>query len=253
MMKAKLLFLSFLISVSFLASAQTDSIEVVRDYKNLVRYNLTPTLVLGTGSYVFGYERVLKPHRSFSVNAGFIQIPQLASNILDTLQIDRATKRNGFSFAADYRFYFKKRNKRNAPDGLYWGPYFAAYYFDTDLDVEVFEGGGLKGYLSIQSDMLFLMGGVELGYQFVLGKNERWTIDLVLAGPAIRYYIINIKAQANYEGEINDDYLEGIVDALTSIFPGFGQLSREGELNSSGFTSGFGAGYRYVVQVGYRF
>ena len=112
-MKSKLLFLSLFFSFSFIASAQSDSLEVIPDYKNVIRYNLTPTLVLGTGSYVFGYERVLKPHRSFSINAGFIQMPKVGSNILDTLQIDRVSKRNGFSFAADYRFYFKKIKTQN--------------------------------------------------------------------------------------------------------------------------------------------
>mgnify|MGYP000383148432 CR=1 FL=1 len=48
-------------------------------------------------------------------------------------------------------------------------------------------------------------------------------------------------------------YLKGFFDALTSVFPSFGDLAKTGEINSSGFTSGFGAGYRYVVQVGYRF
>ena len=252
-MHAKSLFLSFLLFASLISSAQSDSTVAIPNYKNVIRYNLTPTIVLGTGSYVVGYERILKPHQSFSVNAGYIQLPQFGKSLLDTLQIERATKRNGFSLAADYRFYFKKRNKRSAPDGLYWAPYFTAYFFDSDISIQVFEGGGLKGYLNAQSEMLFLMGGVELGYQFVMGKKQRWTLDLVLAGPSLRYDIINIKAQASYEGEINDAYLEGVVDAITSIFPGFGQLSREGEINSSGFTNGFGAGYRYVIQIGYRF
>ncbi len=252
-MKVNLLFLSFLFSVSFIASAQSDTSEGTPQYKHVVRYNLTPTLVLGTGSYVVGYERILKPHRSFSVNAGYIQLPQIGKSLLDTLQIERTTKRNGFSFAADYRFYFKKRNKRNAPDGLYWAPYFTAYFFDSDISIQVFEGGGLKGYLNAQSDMLFLMGGVELGYQFVMGKKQRWTLDLILAGRSLRYDIINIKAQTLYEGEVNDEYLKGVLDAITAIFPVFGQLAREGELNTSGFANGFGAGYRYVMQVGYRF
>ncbi len=252
-MKVNLLFLSFLFSVSFIASAQSDTTEATPQYKHVVRYNLTPTLVLGTGSYVVGYERILKPHRSFSVNAGYIQLPQIGKSLLDTLQIERTTKRNGFSFAADYRFYFKKRNKRNAPDGLYWAPYFTAYFFDSDISIQVFEGGGLKGYLNAQSYMLFLMGGVELGYQFVMGKKQRWTLDLILAGPSLRYDIINIKAQTLYEGEVNDEYLKGVLDAITAIFPVFGQLAREGELNTSGFANGFGAGYRYVMQGGYRF
>lgn len=251
-MKAKLLFLG-LLCFSLFGYGQEDSSLVVPHYKNVIRYNLTPTAVLGHGSYVFGYERVLKPHRSFSVNVGFIQLPRIGGNLLDSLRVDRVTKRNGISFAADYRFYFKKRNKRFAPDGLYWGPYLTTYYFDTHTDIQVFEGGGLKGSLEAQSDMTFIMAGVELGYQFTLGKKQRWTVDLVLAGPSLRYDIINIKASARYDGEINDEYLNGIIDALTTIIPGFGELARDGEINTRGFNRGFGVGYRYVVQVGFRF
>ena len=97
------------------------------------------------------------------------------------------------------------------------------------------------------------MVGAELGYQFTLGDKNRWTIDLILAGPSIRYDIIDIKIGADVNADFDGDYYQGIYDALTAILPGFKELSTKGEISTSGFTSGFGAGYRYVVQIGYRF
>jgi len=245
----------FILFTSLYSFAQSDSLvpHVPKDYKNVVRWNITPTAILGTGSWVFGYERVLSPNRSFSSNIGFIQMPKFLNHTLDSLQINRNTSRWGVSLSADYRFYFKKRNKLPAPDGLYWGPYFTGYYFNTETDVQVFKDGGLNGNISVNSELMFLMLGAELGYQFTLGEKRRWTVDLILAGPSIRYDIIDIKLGADVEGDFDNDYYQGIYDALTAILPGFKDLTAKGEISTSGFASGFGAGYRYVFQVGYRF
>ncbi len=251
----KVLSIVFILFISLFSFAQTDTAApfVPKDYKNVVRWNLTPTAVLGFGSWAFGYERVLNDYRSFSVNVGFIQMPRFFSTTLDSLRIDRNSERYGFSLAADYRFYFKSRNLHNAPDGLYWGPYFAGYYFNTKTSVLIFENGQASGNIDVNSELAFLMGGIELGYQFTLGEKKRWTIDLILVGPSIRYDIINIKLGASLDGEIKNEYYQGIYDALTSFIPGLKELSSEKEISTSGFTSGFGAGYRYVMQIGYRF
>jgi hypothetical protein len=255
-MKARVLLFLLVVCVSYNGRAQSqDSLPVPENYKNVIRWNLTPTLVLGTGSWAFGYERVVKPHQSFSTNLGFIQLPQVFKSVLDSLQITRHNRRRGFSFAADYRFYNKKRNKWNAPDGLYWGPYFTSYYFDTQTDIQIFANSNSYGKIIADSQILFLMAGVELGYQFTFGKNRRWTCDLILVGPSIRYDNIKLKLGADVQGDIdlNEDYLEGIYDALTTLLPGFGDLLETGEISTSGITSGFGVGYRYVVQIGFRF
>ena len=54
--------------------AQTDSLPQVlpaKNYKNIVRYNLSGALLFGFDRYVIlGYERVVKKNQSFSINVG---------------------------------------------------------------------------------------------------------------------------------------------------------------------------------------
>ena len=92
------------------------------DYKkNVIRWNITPFLIWDSRNINLGYERTLSPYRSFSVNAGYFVLPSLVQGLYDSLNIERTGQKWGFSVSGDYRFYFKKRNKRMAPDGLYWG------------------------------------------------------------------------------------------------------------------------------------
>jgi hypothetical protein len=56
--------------------------------KNVVRWNITPFILWGTSNINFSYERVLKPYRSVSVNAGYFVIPTfLSGRLLDSLNI----------------------------------------------------------------------------------------------------------------------------------------------------------------------
>jgi len=252
-MKIKIVFLFFTLFLVGHTQGQVDSADSWPDYKNTIKWNLTPTLVLGSGSWVFGYERMVKENQSFSVNAGFIQIPSILSNHLDSLQIDRNVKRRGVSFAADYRFYMTGRNKNKAPDGIYWGPYLASYFFDTEMNVKLIDNNLVQSDFDVESQIWTTMLGVEIGYQFVLGQKRRWIVDLILVGPSIRYDNINLKTKAIIQGNPDNEVIKEIQALLSSLIPGFEQLSSTGELNAKGFTSGFGAGYRYVVQVGYRF
>jgi len=97
--------------------------DSVKYKKNVIKWNLTPFLLWSYKNINIGYERVVSPYRSFSVNAGYFELPQFSKNLLDSLEIENSTDRSGYTISGDYRFYFKKRNKRMAPDGLYWGPY----------------------------------------------------------------------------------------------------------------------------------
>ena len=54
-------------------SQDTLKTESFIPYKNVIRYNLTPN-ILGFSSAIFGYERVVNPHQSFSINAGYLSI-----------------------------------------------------------------------------------------------------------------------------------------------------------------------------------
>ena len=53
-------------------SAQQDSLAY-KGMRNTIRWNLTPNFVVGPKSFVFGYERVIKPWQSFSFNIGYME------------------------------------------------------------------------------------------------------------------------------------------------------------------------------------
>ncbi len=220
-------------------------------FRNTVRFNLTPLVLSGPGNYVFGYERVLNRKHSFSVNTGVLALPELVP-VSDSAAYEwKTTNHNrGFSFAADYRSYFTRRNRFAIPDGLYWGPYTTFYYFDNNTSIQFTEDGQLLN-ATIQTYAHMAMLGVELGYQAVLG--DRWTVDLILAGPALGFYNLDMTLHADSNIDPDNPYIEGAYDALVGMFPGLNKLVDDEELRANGTGTTWGLGFRYVFQVGYRF
>ena len=113
----------FICTLSLPAQKGYEFPDSVRYKKNVIRWNITPFLLWSSKNINIGYERVTKPYRSFSINAGYFELPQFTKQLFDSLQIKNTSNRGGFTVSGDYRMYFKKRNRRMAPDGLYWGIY----------------------------------------------------------------------------------------------------------------------------------
>src|SRR5690349_5987071 len=135
-MKKKLLLLQYSLLLLFtvnICSAQKDSTKQVRQYKNVIRYNLSGALIFGVDRYVvFGYERVIKPNQTISVNVGGVKLPKLISINTDSFSLQKDNKSNGFNVSVDYRFYLGKENKYPAPRGAYIGPYYSYNTFTRD-------------------------------------------------------------------------------------------------------------------------
>src|SRR6185436_16953555 len=135
-MKKKSFFLQSLLLSLFavnICSAQTDSLQQVRQYKNVIRYNLSGALIFGIDRYViFGYERVIKPNQTISVNVGGVKLPKLISINTDSFSLQKDNKSNGVNVSVDYRFYLGKENKFMAPRGAYIGPYYSYNKFTRD-------------------------------------------------------------------------------------------------------------------------
>jgi hypothetical protein len=198
-----------------------------------------------------GYERVLNKRQSISANIGHLQLPTLITTKEGSPVEWISNLRNtGFVGSLDYRFYFK-RNRYAIPDGLYWGPFMTYYYFDNKAAIELFKNDVAQGSAEVQTYLSALMVGVQLGYQFVLG--DHWTIDLILLGPGIGFYDLQLGIDADAQLEGDPEYLQGVYDALVSIFPGAERLFEEQVIKENGSSSFNGAGFRYVVQVGFRF
>lgn len=105
-----------------------------KEHKNIIRYNLSGGLLFGVNHYiVFGYERVVGPHQSFSVNIGRATLPKLVSFNTDSLSVSQDKKNTGFNVSVDYRFYLAKEDRYHAPHGLYIGPYFSYNHFLREI------------------------------------------------------------------------------------------------------------------------
>ena len=79
--------------------------------------------LLGLKNVVLGYERVLNSSQSFSINLGYLELPDFEDEDGKTIEFFGLSDKGGYVIAADYRFYLQDRNKYPIPDGLYWGPY----------------------------------------------------------------------------------------------------------------------------------
>src|SRR5690349_18748957 len=114
--------------------SQQDEAKVEKQYKNIIRYDVSGALIMGIDRYlVFGYERVLKNNQSFSINAGAVALSKTRrENPADAFILRDDLKNTGFNFSADYRFYLGKENKFAPPRGVYIGPYFSFNKFDRE-------------------------------------------------------------------------------------------------------------------------
>ncbi|MCU0404820.1 MAG: hypothetical protein MUE99_09775 [Chitinophagaceae bacterium] len=242
----RFLLLSGLIALCFLhAQAQLD------EKKNTAYINISHPAIFGSKTFIVGYERVLSKHRSFTINFGSITLPKLApGNGNDSVSVIRNSGDNGFHLGADYRFYLKGENKYEAPRGVYLGPYYAYNNFSksntwklntSDFDGEVNTKLGL-GIHTI---------GVQMGYQFVFWK--RVALDLILLGPGMGFY--NIKGDINTTLSAEDESLlfEQINNFLGERIPGYNLVIDEGEFQRKGNVQTSTLGYRFMINVGFRF
>jgi hypothetical protein len=210
---------------------------------------MTPFFLWGSSNLNFSYERVLKPHRTFSVNTGYFVLP--VTGIFNDVNMKTARKKSGFTFSGDYRFYFKNRNTKFAPDGLFWGPYGSFHNYQFSTTIEVNNNPDIQGDLSLEAGFNIISMGVELGYQFVI--KERLTVDLIFMGPSASFYSAKFDLGGNLSVDQENEYLEAIRDILLGKYPFLEDLIEYNSFNTKGATSSMGFGLRYLIQVGYRF
>ncbi len=222
MKKILFVFLTVCISVSSFSQKGYDFPDTIAIKKNVIKWNLTPMLWSAKNINI-SYERVLKPYRSFSVNAGYFELPSLVSaGTLDSLEIKNSSKKWGFSISGDYRFYFKKRNKHWAPDGLYWGVYSSYHHYQFESSMRFIDNQSITGDLLFHGNLNIFSAGVELGYQFII--KERLAVDLIFIGPALSMYSVGMKLDSNVDVDEKDEYLNAIYDILSGTIPGFDKL-----------------------------
>jgi len=225
--------------------------DSVKYKKNVIRWNLTPFLIWDKRNINIGYERAVKPYRSFSVNVGYFVLPSLVEGLFDSLNIEKSGQKWGFSVSGDYRFYFKNRNKQMAPDGLYWGVYGSYHHYEFENSITVLDSDIAAGTLTLGANTNIFAGGVELGYQFII--KERLSIDLVFMGPSLSMYTGQFVLGGDLDVDEEDEYLQAVYDILKNSVPGFEQLVQDRELSTGDANFSMGFGLRYLIQIGYRF
>ncbi|HEY5748779.1 MAG TPA: hypothetical protein VIU12_22070 [Chryseolinea sp.] len=244
---AAIVLLFFLSNVCLAQKANTESGKA---YKNVVRFNLTNFLLFGPGNIIFGYERVVSPSQSFSINIGPAALPSLLSINTDSVNITKQSNKSGFNVSADYRFYLRSENKYRAPHGLYIGPYFMYNKTRKESDWEFVRSSGTD-YVNTETNFTVVGAGLELGYQFVFFK--RMTLDLVLIGPGMARYSINAKIDGSLDDAEKKQLYQALQQALENKYPGMSVVLDDQEINANGRLGVTSVGFRYLIQVGFRF
>ena len=242
------LLLLFFVNVAISQESDTGSHH---QYKNIIRYNISGALLFGADKYViFGYERVLGPHSSISINIGKVSLPKLTSISTDSLEVKKDNKNNGTNFSVDYRSYLAKENKFLAPHGLYIGPYYSFNRFKRDNEWD-FTKSSTNTFVNTNSNLTIHTVGFELGYQLLLWK--RLALDLVLAGPGFAFYDYKVKFDGNIDPENKQQLLDGLQQLLTQKFPGMNYVFADKEISGNGTLNTTSIGYRYLIHIGFAF
>jgi hypothetical protein len=243
--------------IAFKAQAQEPSLVVssaLKDmpkYKNIVRYNLSGALLFGFDKYiVLGYERVIKPRQSASINIGKASLPKFISINTDSFNLSSDKKNTGFNVSVDYRFYLARENRYKPPAGLYIGPYYSFTQFKRTNDWN-FKNSGVVS--SIQTDLQLGIHtvGFELGYQFILWK--RMSLDLCMVGPGVGFYKVKADINTNLNDERKAELLDALNQLLSQKVPGMNYVFSDKHFEGNGTMNTTAFGFRYLFQIGFLF
>lgn len=221
-------------------------------YLNTIRYNMSNSWLFGTENRVFGYERVVKPYQSFSINLGFASFPEFSAVNFDSIAYKFGSSSSGFNIAADYRFYLKKENIHGAPRGVYLAPFFSYTYMQRTNNLSITPAVGPTIDTEFDNRFTAIIAGGALGYQFLFWK-DRIALDLVLLGPGVGFYKYKGEFSSNLTPDESNEIKEAMKEKIFEKYPGIKGLlgGVDFDLERSNYTRSFA--YRYVMHVGYRF
>lgn len=234
-----------------LAQQPADTTEQSHPRKNVIRYNLSGGLLFGFDKYiVFGFERVLAPNRSISVNLGRASLPKLVSISTDSFQVNKDAERKGQNISIDYRFYLGKENKYSAPRGVYIGPYYSYNHYTTETRWD-YKNSSASNYVNADSKFNIHTVGFEVGYQFILW--DRLAIDLIMVGPGLGFYNYEADLEGNLTAEAKEQIFSGLEQLLSQKFPGMNYVFSDDQIDANGVMRTNSIGYRYIIHIGYNF
>ncbi len=247
-----LLLITMCLTAVFQQSVTAQEIKATtKDFKNTIHFNITNPIIFGGKSFIFGYERVINKHQTFSVNFGTVGFPSLGLINSDSFKVKTIRNDKGYNLSVDYRFYLAKENKYPAPHGVYIGPYYSYNYFDKKHVWAINSSSGFKGDVETDLSLKIHTIGAELGYQFILWK--RITLDMVLIGPGISSYNLKASLGSNLSVADREKLFEKLNAALADKFPGYNVIINDGDFQKKGTAKTTSIGFRYMIQVGFRF
>lgn len=231
-----------LLFVLMQARAQSDSISA---YKNNVKLN---TLGVVFNNVSLLYERTLDEHWTLLAGTGFRWgggLPKALAlgNVIFNSETGGI---RGYSFTPELRYYFNTCECGGAPSGLYAGLYGRYTRLYGDLSVHVWTG---QEYADVATAGNFreLGLGLQLGYQFQLG--ERFTVDLMVAGPRLATNRIRFSLESDYAEEVIPIIEEEINEKLEWLGMDPIHIDPSTEVDTR-----FGFKYfRYGIAFGFRF
>ncbi|HVY75258.1 MAG TPA: hypothetical protein VG890_10530 [Puia sp.] len=249
---ARLLIMLILLAQCSRLFSQTDQQKPEKERKNIIRYNLSGGLLFGIDKYiVFGYERVVNAHQSFSINIGPASLPKFVTINTDSIHLTKDLKNTGFNLSADYRFYLSKENKYNAPHGLYIGPYFSYNRFTRNNQWNYQQGSNSAQVVTTNTDFQIFTVGGELGYQFILWK--RLALDFVLVGPGFSHYDLSAGSDGNLSPESREQLQDALKQLISQKFPGMNYVLSDKHFDANGDIRTWSLGYRYMIHIGFVF
>ena len=231
-----------------------DSVEAVHQpvYKNVIKFNPTPMILWSAKNLTFSYERILTPRQSLSIELGFLAFNKFIEDSLIKMITTTSHEDWGINATVEYRFYLTKLNTRTIPAGLYIGPYLTYYGYHFKNGLDIFSSGSEADTTgTIQGDFWSFNLGVELGYQFVFWK--RWTLDLVMVGPSVSYYGGKTELKGNFDASQVQDINEELYNKIVEKYPSFEFMTLDKTFEQTGKLDVLRLGFRYLVQIGFRF
>lgn len=222
--------------------------------KNTIKCNpMASTLFADKRNIAFSYERNTYRNQSASIGGGLFYFPTLLDRSVGAVVI-RPRSSSGFILTADYRFYLHQLNTRPAPNGVYIGPFYSVYHHQGGVDFEYLDESGSSAVLynvELNSKFTFQNVGFQLGYQFIFWK--RLSLDLILFGPAVTYYNIELDVNSNMSQELKNQINQKYQDSFFSKYPVFEELLDKATFSKSGVRRGTSVNFRYTIQFGYHF
>ncbi len=234
--------------VSLPGKAQQDSTNIKQEkrLKNIAKLNITSWILYSNGVQL-AYERLLSKNTSITLFGGYIQFPMPSVIDNSPLNFDKNKTKSGYVIGSEFRFYLSKENKYDAPHGVYLAPFVSFYHFNNQRNGR---DSTNQDQLTLNTTMDFLNIGGELGYQFVIKK--RFTVDCVLFGPAISSYYFSLQLNGSSSAD-HSEQVQAILDAIKQKYPLLKDLSNGEKVSTSGVSNFWSIGFRYVIQIGYRF